>query len=181
MTFDVISSLGFGQAHRSLTTGDTQIVNWVRDTFKLFFFQIVLPTCKTWPFRRFLAKGLYDRVNWLIEFGRNTIAEHKKALKTTASTPNDILQAYIDAEDPESQIRMASGQVTAETIVALLAAVDTTSNTLTWITHLLLLHPKYVDRVVKEVRDKFTGKDEVITFKAAKEHLPFLEDVSTSL
>ncbi|KAJ2608331.1 hypothetical protein H4S08_004490, partial [Coemansia sp. RSA 1365] len=28
MAFDIISSLGFGQEHRSLTTGDQRIVEW---------------------------------------------------------------------------------------------------------------------------------------------------------
>lgn len=91
------------------------------------------------------------------------------------SKPNDMLQSFIDAEDPESKIRMTSGQVTAETIISLLAGVDTSSNTLTWTIHLLLLHPEYMNRVVKEVRNKFADQDELITFKEAKEHLPFLE------
>lgn len=47
MTFDIISSLGFGKDHRSLTTGDKQIVNWVKDIVKLFFLQMAMPVCKT--------------------------------------------------------------------------------------------------------------------------------------
>ncbi|KAJ2764895.1 hypothetical protein IWQ57_004996, partial [Coemansia nantahalensis] len=46
MAFDVIGSLGFGQVHRSLTTGDRKVVTWVRQTFKLLFLQMVAPIVK---------------------------------------------------------------------------------------------------------------------------------------
>ncbi|KAJ1937976.1 hypothetical protein GGF37_004988, partial [Kickxella alabastrina] len=43
MTFDIISTLGFGQTHRSLTSGDTQISKWVHGTFVLMFMQAIVP------------------------------------------------------------------------------------------------------------------------------------------
>ncbi|KAJ2467064.1 hypothetical protein GGI02_004161 [Coemansia sp. RSA 2322] len=178
MTFDIISSLGFGQSHRSLTTGNRQITHWVKSTFTLLFLQMVVPVVKRLPFRRFLAKSLYSNVGDFIAFGTRAIEQRKQTLAASVSNdvekPRDLLQAFIDAEDPESKIRMTPSQVAAETIISLLAGADTSSNTLSWTLHLLLLHPEYLARAAEEVRKAFAlGK--LISFKEAKEHLPFLE------
>ncbi|KAJ1859729.1 hypothetical protein LPJ57_006891 [Coemansia sp. RSA 486] len=177
MTFDVISSLGFGQAHRSLTTGDKKIVHWVNRTFTLLFLQAVVPIVKTAIFRKFFAKSLYAEVNEFMALGTRAIDNRKKLLATLGdqdSKPNDMLQSFIDAEDPESKIRMTSEQVAAETIISMLAGSDTSSNTLSWTIHLLLMHPQYLNRVIYEVRKQYNA-DHLITFSEAKATLPFLE------
>ncbi|KAI8318658.1 cytochrome P450 [Martensiomyces pterosporus] len=51
---------------------------------------------------------------------------------------------------------------------------DTSPNTLTWTTHLLMLYPQHYRRAVDEVRSNF-DKGHLITFDEAKEKLPFLE------
>ncbi|KAJ2857343.1 hypothetical protein J3B02_001062 [Coemansia erecta] len=177
MTFDVISSLGFGQAHRSLTTGDKQIVHWVNRTFTLLFLQAVVPIVKSSIFKRFFAKTLYADVNEFVALGNSAIDNRKSLLAGLSDMdkkPNDILQSFIDAEDPESKIQMTSGQVAAETIISMLAGSDTSSNTLSWTIHLLLMHPKYLSKVTSEVRKQF-DPDHLITFSEAKTRLPFLE------
>ncbi|KAJ1933381.1 hypothetical protein FBU59_006046, partial [Linderina macrospora] len=64
--------------------------------------------------------------------------------------------------------------ILAETIVTLLAGSETSSNTLLWTIHLLLLNPVSMKRVVDEVRTKF-AKDHVITYSEGRTGLPFLE------
>ncbi|KAJ2804281.1 hypothetical protein H4R20_002572 [Coemansia guatemalensis] len=176
MTFDIISSLGFGQEHRSLTTGDLRVVEWVRQSFTLMFLQIVTPLIKRRPFKQLFAGSLYSGVGEFIAFGSKAIEQRKEELAASDGTnkPKDILQSFVDAEDPESRIRMTPSQVTAETIVSLLAGADTSSNTLSWTIHLLLLHPKYLRQAKREVRSAFNC-NELIMFHDAKEKLPFLE------
>ncbi|KAJ2803005.1 hypothetical protein H4R20_003063, partial [Coemansia guatemalensis] len=176
MAFDIISSLGFGQEHRSLTTGDQRIVEWVRQSFMLMFMQMIMPLIKRRPFKQLFASSLYSGVGEFIEFGSKAIEQRKLELAISggANKPKDILQSFVDAEDPQSRIRMTSSQVTAETIFSLLAGADTSSNTLSWTIHLLLLHPEYLSRVKKEVRSAF-HYDELIMFREAKEKLPLLE------
>ncbi|KAJ1897223.1 hypothetical protein LPJ66_003508 [Kickxella alabastrina] len=43
MTFGIIGALGFGQTHRCLTSGKTQIVDWVHSAFVLIFLQSIMP------------------------------------------------------------------------------------------------------------------------------------------
>ncbi|KAJ2813944.1 hypothetical protein H4S07_000287 [Coemansia furcata] len=174
MSFDIISSLGFGKEHRSLTTGDKTISHWVEKTFALMIIQMVLPAVKRWP-----LKGL---VNWLLRkdvddffaFGHRAINERKQHLSKGLAKPNDILQSFIDAEDPESNIKMTSSQVITETIMVLLSGADTSSTALAWTIHLLMIYPAHYKLVVDEVRRAFP-RDQLITFDMAKEHLPYLE------
>ncbi|KAI8318100.1 cytochrome P450 [Martensiomyces pterosporus] len=166
MTFDVIGSLGFSKTQRSLTAGDLTVVRWVRQngTGK----RVLL------PLRHLVTKPLHKDVEELIAFANRCIEERKQLLAGGAAKPNDILQVYIDAEDPESKIRMTPSQVTAEAIVMFVAGADTSSNTLSWTIHLLMLYPQHYRRAVDEVRSNF-DKDHLITFTEAKEKLPYLE------
>ncbi|KAJ1667516.1 hypothetical protein IW140_002096 [Coemansia sp. RSA 1813] len=179
MTFDIIGTLGFGQSHRSLTTGDRRIAHWVKQSFVLLFLQIVLPLVKSWPFKRLFARSIYQSVEEFISFGTRAIEQRKHLLAELDSKkqqpPNDILQSFIDAEDPESNgIKMTHGQVVAETIISLLAGSDTSSNTLSWTIHLLLMHPEHLARVTREVRATF-HRNHTITYVEAQKSLPFLE------
>ncbi|KAJ1889484.1 hypothetical protein LPJ66_008009 [Kickxella alabastrina] len=177
MTFDIISTLGFGQTHRSLTSGDTQIAKWVHSTFVLMFMQAIVPVFKHTIFRKVLAKSLYSKFDAFHALCTKAVSERKRllaGLQPDEDKPKDLLQSYIDAEDPESHIRMTSSQVVTETIISLLAGSDTSSNTMVWTIHLLLMHPQYYSRVVGEVRAAF-DRDHIINYSEAKASLPLLE------
>ncbi|KAJ1940500.1 hypothetical protein GGF37_003949, partial [Kickxella alabastrina] len=80
MAFDIISTLGFGQTHRSLTSGDTKITKWVHSTFILIFFQSVMPLVKTTLFRRFIAKSFYNEFDAFFALCTKAVSERKKLL-----------------------------------------------------------------------------------------------------
>ncbi|KAJ1898951.1 hypothetical protein LPJ66_002433 [Kickxella alabastrina] len=177
MSFDIISSLGFGQAHTSLTSGDTRIAKWVHSTLVVMYLQAVMPIFNSGLFRRFIAKSLYDNVDAFISLGTQAVDNRRRYLSTLSTDedkPKDILQSYIEAEDPKSRIRMTPSQVVTETIINLLAGSDTSSNTLAWTIHLLLLHPQYYSRIVMEVREAF-APGHLINYSDCKASLPFLE------
>ncbi|KAJ2720646.1 hypothetical protein GGI07_004491 [Coemansia sp. Benny D115] len=175
MTFDIISSLGFGRAHRSLTSGDRQIVTWVKRTFTVIFLQMLLPIVKAPLMRRLLSRPLYSEVERFLSLGRQAIADRRELLREQATEkPHDLLQAFMDAQDPDSRVQMTEGQVAAETIVGLLAGSETSANTLCWTLHLLLMHPEHLQRVIAEIRQKF-GPDHCINYAEARAQLPFLE------
>ncbi|KAI8320109.1 cytochrome P450 [Martensiomyces pterosporus] len=174
MAFDVIGSLGFGKTQHSLTAGDLTVAQWVKKTNNLMLMQVVAGELKWLPFSYLLTKPLRKDVDEFIAFANQSIEERKQLVAEGAAKPSDILQAYIDAEDPESKIRMTPSQVTAEVVMTLRAGAGTTSDTLTWAIHILMLHPQHYKRAVDEVRSSF-DKDHLITFDEAKERLPFLE------
>ncbi|KAI8318827.1 cytochrome P450 [Martensiomyces pterosporus] len=174
MTFDIISSLGFGKTHRSLRAGDLTVVRWVKQSIIMTVMKMATGGLKWLPFNHLLIKPLRRDVEEFIAFANRSIEERKQLLTKGAVKPDDILQAYIDGEDPESKIKMTQSQVTSEVILTFLAGADTSSNTLTWTIHLLMLHPQHHRRAVDEVRFNF-DKDHLITFTEAKEKLPYLE------
>ncbi|KAI8318821.1 cytochrome P450 [Martensiomyces pterosporus] len=174
MAFDVIGSLGFGKTQRSLTSGDLTVFRWIKKYFSLMIIQATSGELKLLPFGRLLTKLLRKDMDEFIAFANQSIEERKQLVAEGAAKPSDILQAYIDAEDPESKIRMTPSQITTEVIVTLHAGTDSSSNTLTWTIHLLMLHPQHYKRAVDEVRSSF-DKDHLITFDEVKEKLPYLE------
>ncbi|KAI7832895.1 putative cytochrome P450 monooxygenase [Kickxella alabastrina] len=174
MSFDIIASIGFGSEHRSLTTGNKTIANWVDKTFALMIIQMVLPAVKCWPLRGLVNWFLRKDIDDFFAFGNRAIEQRKDALAKGAAKPHDILQSFIDAEDPESNIKMTASQVTTESIMMLLSGADTSSTSLAWTIHLLMIYPVHYKLVVDEIRRGF-NKDQVITFDMAKEQLPYLE------
>ncbi|KAI8318822.1 cytochrome P450 [Martensiomyces pterosporus] len=174
MAFDVIGSLGFGKTQRSLSAGDLTVARWVKRTNILMLVQIVAGELKWLPFSYLLTKPLRKDVEEFIAFANQSIEERKQLLAEGTTKPDDILQAYIDAEDPLSKAKMTPSQVTSEVIMTFVGGTDTSSITLTWTIHLLMLHPQHYRRTVDEVRSNF-DKDHLITFDEVKEKLPYLE------
>ncbi|KAJ2689230.1 hypothetical protein GGH99_002868 [Coemansia sp. RSA 1285] len=179
LTFDIIGTLGFGQSHRSLTSGDRQITHWVKQSFNLLFVQFIFPKlAKSWLFKNVIAKTLHRDVDGFIKFSSRAIEQRKALLAEKAAVnsekPNDILQSFIDAQDSESQLHMTSSQVVTETIISMLAGSDTSSNTLSFTIHLLLMHPQYLKQATEEARSVFE-RSHVITYTEALKSLPFLE------
>ncbi|KAJ1816520.1 hypothetical protein LPJ56_004277 [Coemansia sp. RSA 2599] len=176
MSFDIIATIGFGREHRSLTTGNKTIVHWVDKTFALMIIQMVLPLVKSRPFRYLTDVFLRKHVDDFFAFGHRAIRERKQLLSKglLESKPLDILQSFIDAEDPESRIKMTSSQVITETIMLLLSGADTSSTALAWTIHLLTLYPLHYKRLVDQIRTAF-ARDQLITYSMAKEQTPYLE------
>ncbi|KAJ1882601.1 hypothetical protein LPJ57_000810 [Coemansia sp. RSA 486] len=176
MSFDIIATIGFGKEHRSLTTGDKTIAHWVEKTFALMIVQMVLPLVKHRPFRYLTDIFLRKHVDEFFAFGHRAIRERKQMLsKGLAAKPTDILQSFIDAEDPESRIKMTSSQVITETIMMLLSGADTSSTALSWTLHLLMLYPEHYKTLVSQIRGAFASKDQLITYNMAKQKAPYLE------
>ncbi|ORX71771.1 cytochrome P450 [Linderina pennispora] len=172
-TFDVTGALAFGRDFNALRNNDPTVVRWVNDSFGYFGICMAVPLLKYSPFR-LLVWPLWSSLQELLTFARESIEHRRNEIQEGKQTPSDLLAAFLDSEDPESKIRMTSNQILAETIVTLLAGSETSSNTLLWTIHLLLLNPVSMKRVVDEVRTKF-AKDHVVTYSEGRTSLPYLE------
>ncbi|KAJ2680565.1 hypothetical protein GGI25_000538 [Coemansia spiralis] len=90
------------------------------------------------------------------------------------SKPADLLQSFIEAEDPVTKSKMSSNEIHSECILMMQAGVDLPSHTLTWLVHFLLLYPQYHRRAGAEVRSQ-VDPDHIITYNKCREKLPFVE------
>ncbi|KAJ2716830.1 hypothetical protein H4R19_000393 [Coemansia spiralis] len=173
MAFDVMTSLSFGQAHRSLTTGERHVLDMVRQCLMLVFLEEFAPIVKH-PLVNWLIRPIHAQVDKFFAFIMDNINARRRLLESGAEKPKDILQEFLDAEDPDSKVHMTPSQVRTEAIVNVVAGSDTSALTLSWTLHLLMLHPHCLKLVVDEVRSAFPA-GHTIRFEEAKEKLPYLE------
>ncbi|KAI8320220.1 cytochrome P450 [Martensiomyces pterosporus] len=172
-TFDVTSALAFGRELGSLKNNDVTIADWVASTLSYLW---VRPMFARWPkpLSSLILSPLEKKHDALIAFSGESIARRREFLLTAEEKPADLLQAMIDAEDPESKLRMEPTEVHAESVEMLLAGSETSSNTLTWTLHFLMLYPQHYRRAVEEVRSAF-DKDSIIRYSEGRSKLPFVE------
>ncbi|KAI8322152.1 cytochrome P450 [Martensiomyces pterosporus] len=178
-TFDIIGALAFGKGFGALKNDDHTIVKWMSATVTLFGANSLLPLVTIFPFS-LLMWPWQRQYNKLIVHGGKCIAERRELLAKLGKNaaegekPADLLQGFIDAEDPESKIKMTPNQVHAESLLMLTVGSETSSNTLLTTVHLLMLYPIHYKRAVEEVRSVF-DREHTITYAEAKSKLPFVE------
>ncbi|KAJ1964056.1 hypothetical protein GGI12_001669 [Dipsacomyces acuminosporus] len=178
-TYDTIGSLAFGREFGSMRNDDPTPSDWLKATFKYTGLRVLFPLLRTFPCSLLLSR--LKKLNQdFISHGASCIATRRELLASLETEgrlhekPNDLLQAFLDCVDPESKTRMSPTEVHAECIIVLIGGTETSSNTLTWTTHLLMLYPDCYRRAVEEVRSAFE-KDHVITYSEAKARLPYVE------
>ncbi|KAJ1664656.1 hypothetical protein IW140_005815 [Coemansia sp. RSA 1813] len=173
-TFDIIGALGYGQRFNALKDNSGKIVDWVYNFIRLGLLGIVFPNTDWFPLS-LLKKPLEKSKDEFVAFGNAAADRRREMLRYgKMEKPKDILQAMIDAEDPKSHVRMTQRQITAETIGFLIAGTDTTSLTMSWTLHYLLLYPEAYARAVREVRSRFP-REHTITYAEGKAELPFVD------
>ncbi|KAJ2397275.1 hypothetical protein GGI23_003594 [Coemansia sp. RSA 2559] len=174
-SFDIIGALAYGERFDTLQNNTSKVVQWVTHYNALGLVRTVFKTTDWFPLN-LLIKPLEQSISELVAFGDAAASRRREQLKSgvLAEKPKDLLQALLDAEDPESRIRMTQEQITAENVGFLVGGTDTTSLTLSWTLHYLLLHPHLYKRAVQEVRAKFP-RNHTITYAEGKAQLPFID------
>ncbi|KAI9482047.1 cytochrome P450 4F12 [Coemansia mojavensis] len=156
--FDIIGTLVCGQPINQKTA------QWIDTTLTCIgirsMVQLVLPF--TWP--------LDSRYNQLSDYIHKAIHRRREYLANGNPKPADLLQAFIDAEDPQSKVQMSHDQIHGECMLMMMAGSDTTSHTISWTVHFLMLYPHHYQRAKDEVQGKVT-----ITYSDCRAHLPFIE------
>ncbi|KAF2835334.1 cytochrome P450 [Patellaria atrata CBS 101060] len=174
VTFDIMSALAFGREFNSIAKGSSSITKWTGTIMSLLDSPFVLGLLSLLPFSLVMRPWKYMYRD-LAVYSKESIAQRKAVLASrSAKKPVDILQAFIDAEDPESKAKMTPPEVQAESIMMMLAGSETTSSAIMWSFHLLLLYPKILQRAVAEVRSVFP-LEHLITYKEVRDHLPYVE------
>lgn len=174
-TFDTIGALAFGRQFNALANDDPTIIKWIEATGFYLGMTKNFPFLKLYPFSLMIrrSKQMFDA---FIDYSRDSVETRRKLLSEGPADekPVDLLQALIDAEDPESKIRMNPHEVQTESIAMQLAGSESTSFVTSWVIHLLTLYPQHLQRAVQEVRSQF-ALDHVVNFAEARTSLPFLE------
>ncbi|KAJ2450983.1 hypothetical protein EV183_003912 [Coemansia sp. RSA 2336] len=164
VTLDVIGTLGFGQQFSALEQERHELVPLLNRIRVFNYLALAFPWLKQLP--RLLGKRL-QTLHKLQVFSQNAIDQRRR----NPSQNVDLLQMMLESQTPMSDPEMVS-----ETILHLVAGVDTTSAGLTWTMLLLLHNPHVLQRLTREIREKFSP-GHVITFEECRQQLPYLTAV----
>lgn len=178
VSFDIIGTLIFGKQIEELSVNDAATSRWVASTILYIGIRSMLQLLPAYLFS-FALRPIETRYQKLSSYIKESIANRRQLAASAEDQvhnkrPSDLVQAFIDAEDPESKVRMTPEQVHSECVLMMMAGSDTVSGTITWTVHLLMLYPKHYKRAVSEVRLAF-GKGHLITYADCRAHLPFVE------
>ncbi|KAJ2826820.1 hypothetical protein IWW50_002180 [Coemansia erecta] len=178
-TFGIISTLVYGKKMKELSSTDAATAKWinmsimylsVRAMFMVLPKYLVMPFLYPWEhYYHTLSNYIYEAIS-----SRRVLMEKFEIDGCQDKKPVDMLQALIDAEDPETKARMTNDQIHGECTLMMHAGADTTSLTMGWTLHLLMLYPEHYKRAVAEARSMF-APDHIITYKECRTHLPFIE------
>ncbi|KAJ2466371.1 hypothetical protein GGI02_004390, partial [Coemansia sp. RSA 2322] len=173
-TFDIIGALGYGQRFNALRNNTSRIVDWVNDYNRLAVIRIAFNHATSFP-ASLLTANLIKSKNDFVSFGNAAADSRRDLLRQGAiEKPKDVLQILIDGEDPESKVKMSPTQITAENIGFLIGGTDTTSLTMSWTIHYLMLYPDAYRRATDEVRSRFP-RHHTITYAEGKAQLAFVD------
>ncbi|RYP15989.1 hypothetical protein DL765_005386 [Monosporascus sp. GIB2] len=174
-TFSIMSALAFGR-NISDQGNSSIIVDWIAATAIYVGISINFKALLRFPLS-LLIKPWLGNYRDFVRFGEESVAQRKHAIAAGAlkdGTSKDMLQAFIDAEEPDSKVKMTSTEVQAESVGMQLAGSETTSASLTWALHLFTLYPEALKRATNEVRAQFDGTS-LIRYSDCRSTLPFLE------
>lgn len=113
------------------------------------------------------------------ELLNSTATKLVKARKKEGATAQykDLLQLMIDAgSDGEGEERFSDEQIVAHSATFLLAGYETTSNTLSFTSYLLCMHPEVQERLRKEIEEYFQNNPDASMYNATQD-LQYLDMV----
>ncbi|ORX73031.1 cytochrome P450 [Linderina pennispora] len=148
-TFDTIGALAFGREFNALKNNDRTMIDWIGDAVTYLGMTANFPLLANYPAS--LLLGRWER-------SYNSVIDYAKASV-------NMRRGYLSATSPENK---------PESLLMLLAGSETSSNTLMWTVHLLMLYPQHYQRAVDEVRTKFAA-DYLIGYSEGRLGLPFIE------
>ncbi|KAJ2821348.1 hypothetical protein FBU31_004933 [Coemansia sp. 'formosensis'] len=173
-TLDIIGALGFGQRFNCLRDDNYKVVHWVENYHQLAIARVIFGGPES-SFANLVLRRLVKSKKEFMAFGAAAAELRRQQLRTEDfEKPKDLLQILIDAQHPDCKVPMTDTQVVDEIAIFLIGGVDTTSLTLTWTLHYLLLHPEVYRKVTDEVRREFS-RHHLITYAEGKSRLPYLD------
>ncbi|OMJ21574.1 Versicolorin B desaturase [Smittium culicis] len=169
---DVIGELAFGKSFDAVKNNGHEIISWVNAAMSNSIIFKSFPVLK-------LIQGLIPALTInetkLKEYCLGAVNERRNMIKNNKYDNEriDILQMYLTAINTSNNKPLSEDELISEMVTMVIAGVDTTSVTMTWLTIYYLAYPAIYKKVIDEIRTNFPDKDSKITQHDAKEKLPY--------
>ncbi|KAJ2714974.1 hypothetical protein H4R19_001456, partial [Coemansia spiralis] len=171
ITLDTIGLLGFGREFHALERENHELVPALNTLRTINYITMALPWLKRVP------KVIARRLRWvamLLGFSQSAIDERRRQ-GPGAEVP-DLLQLIIDTGRDDGK-KLTDAQMVSETILHLIAGVDTTTAGLTWTLATLLYNPHIMQRLTTDIRREFPDRATPIDYESCRQRLPYLSAV----
>ncbi|KAJ1878346.1 hypothetical protein LPJ57_003467 [Coemansia sp. RSA 486] len=173
--FDIVSVHVVGQSFAMLEKDQFRVMDWASGYLSFVTVKFVLGHAAK-PFLKLFRPSMVRHKDDLYAFTNQQIQERRMHLQSEklAEMPRDALQSLLQAENDGTKFSMTPTKVSAEVAALLLAGTVSTSQTMCYALHYMLLNPTTYRKAVAEVRSAFPHSH-TITYLECKEHLPYVE------
>ncbi|KAJ9062469.1 hypothetical protein DSO57_1010491 [Entomophthora muscae] len=162
ISLDMIGVVGFGKSFETLVTGSHAAEEWFGDVLVRIYLSLFLPFVQSFP---------NPSKQKLLKLGEDAIQSVKRA-----PLGKSISLALINAKDPQTGDRLTDKELAEEAVLQIMAGLESTTSTMTWVLHLLLSHPDFLQDVIDELITRFPSRDAVITMEDCRAGcLPYLD------
>ncbi|OLY79477.1 Benzoate 4-monooxygenase [Smittium mucronatum] len=172
VTADVIGELAFGERFHAIEKNGHPVTSWVNESMKRSSKTSMFPLLKAlMPYIPALDTVVPELKRFCLQAINN-----RRALINSGKFDKDridILQMLLVSVNTSNKKPLSDDELIAEMVTMVIAGVDTTSITMTWLVTYYMLYPKVYKRVADEIRSNFPDKDYKITDKEAREKLPY--------
>ena len=147
---DVILTAAFGMQADIQTNADKGTVNKAKNVFRT---PLWVRAFSMFPFSDYLSKKLnispLNHTDYFIRLAR-AIYDVRKALQTPSR--KDLLQLMLEAQQQEIEgKRMSDEEVSAQSVIFMVAGFETTGSTLSYMAYILATHPEIQEKLLKEL------------------------------
>ncbi|KAI9295405.1 cytochrome P450 [Neoconidiobolus thromboides FSU 785] len=161
-SFDVIGDLVFGKSFDTLKNGHHPVIDWIKNYF------IISLVVALFPFLRYYK---FNSITQLYKFSYEAVERGK-----INSNRTTILSTLLNASDPDTGKKLSEKEIVEESILQLVAGIDTTSNSLTWVFYLLAKHPQVYIKLKNELKEQFSNLNQ-INYIRCKDECDYLRAV----
>ncbi|PVU86766.1 hypothetical protein BB559_006413, partial [Furculomyces boomerangus] len=168
---DVIGELAFGKSFNAVPNDGHPMTEWANSAIQIATLIQAYPALKF--FRFFFFKLKTHRQN-ISQYAVTAVKEREKMIQegTYDNKRIDILQMYLTSKNNNGN-KLSYAELGQEMALMLVAGIDTTSVTMSWLLHIYMVYPDVYRKVVEEIDSVFPDRSKVIKSQEARAKLPY--------
>ncbi|KAJ2637609.1 hypothetical protein GGF40_002240 [Coemansia sp. RSA 1286] len=176
MSFDVACGHVYGQQFDMLNGNQMQVVEWMASYRSLSTLSTSFGGKNSLLVKWLAADAIKGKAEFFAFTSKLTTKRRKKQLAEKAPERGtaDVLDSVLMADNQNSGFKLSANQATAEVTAFLVANSGSTSETMCWTLHHMLLNPITYHKAVLQARSAFSHSH-TITYRECKAHLPYIE------